>query len=43
VIENDMAAGNSWNAATEDPDSFVPIGKRARVYFWQWMPIRPLL
>jgi cardiolipin synthase C len=43
VMENDMAPGNSWNAATDDPDSFVPLDKRGRVYFWQWLPIRPLL
>jgi putative cardiolipin synthase len=43
AMENDMAPGNSWNAATEDPDSFVPITKRSQVYFWQWMPIRALL
>jgi putative cardiolipin synthase len=43
AMATDMAPGNSWNAATENPDSFVPITKRTRVYFWQWMPIRPLL
>ena len=43
AIENDMAPGNSWNAATDDPDSVVPIAKRSRVWFWQWLPIRPLL
>jgi putative cardiolipin synthase len=43
VIENDMAPANSWNAATDDPDAKVSMIKRGRVFFWQWMPIRPFL
>jgi hypothetical protein len=32
-IERDMAAGNSWNAATDDPDRHVAVIKRAKVDF----------
>jgi len=42
-IEIDMSEGNSWNAATDDPDRFVPLGKRGNVMLWQLLPIRPLL
>ena len=42
-IETDMQPGNSWNAATDRPDQYVPFGKRSKVRFWQLMPIRPLL
>jgi len=43
AIETDMLPGNSWNAATDDPDQHVPLAKRSRVRFWQLMPIKPLL
>lgn len=43
AIETDMLPGNSWNAATDDPDQNVPFTKRSRVRFWQLMPIKPLL
>ena len=43
AIETDMLPGNSWNAATDDPDQYVPLTKRSRVRFWQVMPIKPLL
>jgi cardiolipin synthase C len=42
-IERDMAAGNSWNAATDDPDRHVAVIKRAKVRFLQLLPLRPLL
>lgn len=42
-IEKDMLPGNSWNAATDLPDQYVPFAKRLRVRFWQTMPIKPLL
>ena len=41
-IETDMSPANSWVAA-DDPDRQAPFGKRARVRFWQLMPIQPLL
>jgi cardiolipin synthase C len=43
AIETDMRLGNSWNAATDRPDRYVPWIKRARVRFWQLLPIQPLL
>jgi len=43
AIETDMQRGNSWNAATDDPDQYVSLGKRLKVWFWRTMPITPLL
>lgn len=43
AIETDMAPGNSWDAAKDDPDRFVPAGKRNKARLYQLMPIRPLL
>ncbi|MDO9420498.1 MAG: phospholipase D family protein [Herminiimonas sp.] len=43
VIEVDMQAENSWNAATDDPDQYVPITKRSKLRMFQMMPIKPLL
>jgi putative cardiolipin synthase len=43
AIETDMKPGNSWNAARDKPDRFVPLGKRTKVRFWQLLPIKPLL
>ena len=41
-IETDMSPANSWDAA-DDPDRHAPFGRRARILFWQLMPIQPLL
>jgi putative cardiolipin synthase len=41
-ILTDVAIENSWNAKDE-PDQFASFFKRIRVWFWQWMPIKPLL
>ena len=43
AIETDMLPANSWNAATDDPDQHVPLGKRSKVRFWQMTPIKPIL
>ncbi len=43
AIETDMHADNSWNAATDDPDQYVPWHKRAKVRLWQLLPIKPVL
>ena len=43
AIEVDMQPGNSWNAATDDPDSQVGMGKRSKVRGLQMLPIQPLL
>lgn len=42
AILTDMSAENSWNAQ-DGPDQFASFGKRMQVWFWQWMPIKPLL
>ncbi|MBT9568986.1 MAG: phospholipase D family protein [Thiobacillus sp.] len=42
LIETDMHAGNSWNAA-EAPDQYVPLSKRGYVRLWQLLPLKPLL
>jgi cardiolipin synthase C len=41
--ETDMALGNSWNAATDDPDQYGSLAKRRKVRLYQMMPIKPLL
>ena len=43
LIETDMLPGNSWNAAIDQPDRYVPFFKRVKVRFWQMLPIKPLL
>jgi putative cardiolipin synthase len=43
AIETDMAPGNSWDARKDNPDSFASIGKRTRVRFYQFLPLKPLL
>ena len=42
-IQTDMGPANSWNALYDKPDSFASSGKQWRVFFWQFMPIKPLL
>ncbi len=43
AIETDMLPGNSWNAASDQPDQYASFAKRGKVRFWQLMPIKPLL
>jgi putative cardiolipin synthase len=43
LIETDMAPGNSWNAAKDDPDQYVSLVKRSKARLFQLMPIKPLL
>ena len=43
AIETDMRPANSWNAASDDPDSQVSLYKRGKTRFWQLLPIKPLL
>ena len=43
AIEADMQPENSWNAATDGPDSHSSFFKRSKIFFWQWMPIESLL
>ncbi len=43
LIQADMGPANSWNALYDEPDSFASTWKQWRVFFWQFMPIKPLL
>jgi putative cardiolipin synthase len=43
AIETDMAPGNSWDAATDDPDQHASLAKRSKVRLLQWLPLKPLL
>ena len=43
AIETDMAPGNSWSAARDDPDQYVSFAKRSKVRLYQLLPIKPLL
>jgi putative cardiolipin synthase len=43
LIEADMAAGSSWDAARDDPDQYADRLKRAQVRVLQALPLRPLL
>ncbi len=43
LIQTDMGPANSWNALYDEPDSFASTWKQWRVFFWQFMPIKPLL
>ena len=42
-IETDMAPGNSWDAARDDPDQYASFAKRSKVRLLRLMPIKPLL
>lgn len=42
-IERDMHPDNSWNAATDKPDSFAPLWKRIKLRFWKMMPMKKIL
>lgn len=42
-IDADMAAGNSWDAATDEPDQYAPLVKRGQVRLLQLLPLRPVL
>jgi len=43
AMATDMLPGNSWDAATDDPDAHAAFGKRAKARLWQMLPIKPLL
>jgi len=42
-INEDMRPENSWNAAIDDPDQYVPFLKRLKLCFYRLLPIKPLL
>ncbi len=43
LIEIDMAPGNSWDSAEDDPDQYSSFVKLNKVRLYQMMPIKPLL
>jgi putative cardiolipin synthase len=43
AIGTDMLPGNSWNAATDDPDRYASTAKRLRAWFTSWLPIDAVL
>lgn len=43
LIEVDMAPGNSWDLAKDNPDQYVSFAKLNKVRLYQMMPIKPLL
>lgn len=42
-IKTDIMSGNSWDAASDDPDQFVPFTKLMKVRFLQLLPIQSVL
>ena len=42
-IEQDMRPQNSWNPATANPDDEVSYGKRLQLWFWELLPLEPIL
>lgn len=43
VIEIDMRAENSWDPASDDPDSEVGWTRRFKLWFWKLIPLEPIL
>jgi putative cardiolipin synthase len=43
AMEIDMAPGNSWNAATDNPDQYVAFSKRGKLRLFQILPIKSVL
>lgn len=43
AIKLDMAPDNSWNAATDKPDSFASAAKRRKLKYWKTLPLEPFL
>jgi len=42
-INADMLPQNSWNVRTDNPDNQTSIIKQGKTFFWQLMPIKPIL
>ena len=43
AIATDMLPGNSWNAASDDPDGYASTVKRLRAWLTSWLPIDAVL
>ena len=42
-IEQDMRPQNSWDSLTDNPDDQASPGKRIQLWFWELLPLEPLL
>ena len=42
-IEQDMRPQNSWDSLTDNPDDHASLGKRVQLWFWELLPLEPLL
>jgi len=42
-IEQDMRAQNSWAPLTDNPDDQATLGKRIQLWFWELLPLEPVL
>jgi len=42
-IEQDMRPQNSWDPLTDNPDEQTTLGKRMQLWFWERLPLEPLL
>jgi len=42
-IEQDMRPQNSWVSLTDNPDDQASLGKRIQLWFWELLPLEPLL
>jgi len=42
-IERDMLPENSWNAATDNPDTYASAAKKRKLRFWKTLPLGPVL
>ena len=42
-IEQDMHPQNSWNPETDNPDDEAAYSKRFQLWFWQLLPLEPVL
>jgi putative cardiolipin synthase len=42
-IEQDMRSQNSWNPLTDNPDDQATLTKRIQLWFWELLPLEPIL
>ena len=42
-IEQDMRTQNSWAPLTDNPDDQATLGKRIQLWFWELLPLEPVL
>jgi putative cardiolipin synthase len=42
-IEEDMQPRNSWEPLADNPDEQASLGKRIKLWFWERLPLEPIL